>query len=250
MWLILLACFDPGPDSGAGDGGAGDGGTGDGGAVLACEGADPTVAGCCFRDQGPLKACATALEPGTVLTGSFSAGEPIDGGVRYRFTWDEGGTPQQTKLYMWIPTFLGSVVPALDTLGTVTLDADGGCDTDGDGAVYGAFVLRDPAGALLLAVGNTAPYTLPEVEVQVDVEPPDGEATCEPYAPADDFCFGTRTNQWLGFTAGGAEVRLLPGDSAPLGDHTVVNVATHTSGDPAGCTDVGGSQRGWLVLPR
>lgn len=237
MWLLLWACTGDADDSAAPD--------------PVCEGADRALAGCCFYGQGHLQACATELESTAPLQGQFSADRPLDGGMKYSFSWDEDGTTQQTPLWLWIPDFLDDVVPALDSLGTVVLENGGGCDIGGGtgGEIFGAFVVRDTAGALLLAVGNANEHDLGEVAVLRGVDPPEGETTCEA-VPEEDGCFGSWTNLWTAFTSEGEEIRLLPGQSGEVGSVAVTLVSAHTSDDPRGCLDAGGSAANWLVLPR
>ncbi len=195
---------------------------------------------CCRDWTDYLWACRSGLAGGQPVEGSFV--EVVEGATRT--DWVFLGTDGEEYRGEFLGGTPRGLLPDLEALGTVTVTDDGGCETDGEGAARGSFVVVDADGALVIAIGSAAAPEADPVSVSYDED--DGSCPVRP----SDGCFPGAQNHPVDLAYGGDTVTLYQGASAPLGEYDAYVFGAMFFHGPSSCDDVGGHAENWAILPR
>lgn len=188
---------------------------------------------CCIASDASLTLCADLPIGNRTGVGTFSA--TSDG---WLFTPD-GQDPWEIYQYV---RGAPPALPDLAALGTVAVDAAGGCGWDGEGSPLGGAFWIESSGDLTVVVG-TGPVDDPRLSVHFEAA-----STC--LAREGDSCSTALRSRALVFERDGESVMLLPGEEADLGPlHLHALRASENIGQST-CDDVQGGAFNWLALAR
>lgn len=191
--------------------------------------AEDDTSPCCAAPEASAKLCVD-LPLGTGEgVGSFVA--TADG---WQFTAD-GQDPWE--IYSYVRG--GAALPDLAALGTVTVQAEGGCAWDGEDSPLGGAFWIEAAGELAVVVG-TGPVDDPRLSVQFEPS-----SSCP--ERAGDGCTTALRSRALVFERDGLSATLLPGEHADLGSLRVYALRGSENVGTSTCDDVAGGAFNWVV---